>query len=180
MSNVAEALRALVMPLADLNLDGANARVHDAKNLAAIKASLKRFGQRLPIVVQREGMVVRAGNGRVEAARELGWDEIAAVVVDESDVEATAFAIADNRTSELAEWDDEVLAQTLKGLEGDGVGLDELGFSDDDLAALVGDVEAPELFPEVDETLATESECPKCGYQWSGGKLSVGVEDLLG
>jgi len=137
--NVADALRSLVMPLADLNLDGANARTHSGKNLDAIKSSLTRFGQRLPVVVQREGMVVRAGNGRVEAARALGWTEIAAVVVDETNVEATAFAIADNRTSELAEWDDATLAATLKALEVDGVGLDELGFSDDDLEALVGD-----------------------------------------
>jgi hypothetical protein len=53
-------------------------------------------------VVQRQGMIVRAGNGRVLAARELGWTHLACVVVDESEVEATAFAIADNRSAELA------------------------------------------------------------------------------
>ena len=160
------------MPLADLNLDGANARVHDARNLDAIKASLTRFGQRLPIVVQREGMVVRAGNGRVEAARALGWDEIAAVVVDESDVEATAFAIADNRTSELAEWDDATLAATLKALEVDGVELDALGFSDDDLAALVG---AEPVVEVVEDEIPEPPEDPitKTGDLWALGDHRV-------
>jgi len=137
-NRIAESLAPLVVPIDSVNLDEANARTHSGKNLDAIKASLTRFGQRLPIVVQEQGRIVRAGNGRVAAARALGWTEIAAVIVDESNVEAAAFAIADNRTAELGEWDDEALAQTLKALE-DEDALDGLGFDDDDLAALVGD-----------------------------------------
>ena len=98
-------LQHLVVPIHTLHPDPRNARRHDARNLAAIKASLRKFGQRLPIVVQREGMIVRAGNGRLQCAKDLGWTEIAAVIVDETDVDAVAFAIADNRTAELATWD---------------------------------------------------------------------------
>src|SRR5689334_9508077 len=111
LDHIAAPLRALALPLDSLTLDPANARTHDEKNLAAIKGSLKRFGQRLPLVVQRQGMIVRAGNGRVMAGRSMGWSHMACVVVDESEVEATAFAIADNRSAELAEWDDEALAK---------------------------------------------------------------------
>jgi ParB-like chromosome segregation protein Spo0J len=60
--------------IADLSLDPNNARKHSQRNLDAIAASLKQFGQRKPIVVHRG--VVLAGNGTVEAAKTLGWTEI--------------------------------------------------------------------------------------------------------
>lgn len=138
LNYIAEPLRALAVPIGSLNLDPANARTHDERNLGAIRGSLARFGQRLPVVVQREGMVVRAGNGRLLVARELGWSHIAAVVVDESTVEATAFAIADNRSAELAAWNDEALAALLESLPKDV--LPATGFTDEDLAALLRDV----------------------------------------
>ncbi|MCE9636448.1 MAG: ParB N-terminal domain-containing protein [Planctomycetes bacterium] len=119
MTQILEALRPLAVPIASLSPDPANARTHDAKNLGAIQASLAKFGQRKPIVVQRQGMVVRAGNGTLAAAKALGWTEIAAVVVDESDIEATGYAIADNRTTDLSSFDDEVLGQLLAALDAD-------------------------------------------------------------
>lgn len=113
VSKISDQIASLKMPIKSLVLDPANARKHGKRNLETIKASLARFGQRLPVVVQKKGMIVRAGNARVMAALELGWTHIAALVVDESDIEASAFAVADNRTSELAEWDDVALASVL-------------------------------------------------------------------
>lgn len=133
---IALALAPVSVDLAALTIDPANSRVHGSQNIETIKASFKRFGQRIPIVVQKEGMIVRAGNGRVMAARDLGWKTIAAVIVDENSVEATAFAITDNRSAELATWDQEVLARTLESLSGSGLDLDLLGFSKEDLSAL--------------------------------------------
>lgn len=112
-----DALRPLLVPIESLSPDPSNARRHDERNIEAIVASLHRFGQRFPVVVQKQGMIVRAGNGRVEAMKRLGWRQVAAVVVDESSVDATAFAIADNRTAELAQWDDETLASLLQSLD---------------------------------------------------------------
>ncbi len=132
---IAEPLRALAVPLADLNLDPANARTHPEKNLAAIKASLAQFGQRKPIVVQKRGMIVRAGNGTVMAAKALGWTEIAAVVLDDDNATAAQFAIADNRSSELAGWDDEVLATILQSM--DAAQREAIGFDQPDLDALL-------------------------------------------
>lgn len=103
-----DALRSLLVPIESLSPDPSNARKHGERNIDAIVASLHRFGQRFPVVVQKQGMIVRAGNGRIEAMKRLGWKNVAAVVVDESSVDATAFAIADNRTAELAQWDDEM------------------------------------------------------------------------
>ncbi|MCC7063411.1 MAG: DNA modification methylase [Planctomycetes bacterium] len=145
-STISEPLRSLVIPLADLNLDAANARLHPEKNLAAIRSSLAQFGQRKPIVVQKKGMIVRAGNGTVLAARALGWTEIAAVVVDDDNATAAAFAIADNRTADLAEWDDEVLATLLQSM--DEATRKAVGFDQVDLDQLLKDL-TPEVVDDV-------------------------------
>lgn len=107
--HIAEPIRHLAIPITSVVLDPSNARKHGDRNIEAIKASLAKFGQRAPIVVQRDGMVVRSGNGRLLAAKALGWAEIAATIIDEDNATAAQFAIADNRTAELAEWDEESL-----------------------------------------------------------------------
>src|SRR5688572_11973391 len=124
-------------PLAALQLDPANVRCHGPDNLSAIKASLTRFGQQKPIVVDQRGIVV-AGNGTVQAARDLGWTEIDVVVTDLAGSEAVAFAIADNRAAELAEWDDDALASVLAALKAEDDALLEVaGFSEADFDKLV-------------------------------------------
>lgn len=153
--------------ISDLSLDPANVRKHDRKNLDAIKASLRKFGQQKPIVVDAKGIVI-AGNGTMTAAQELGWTDIAAVRTELVGVEATAFAIADNRSAELAEWDDK-LAEVLKSLQDADVNLEQLGFTSDDVKIEAEKI-APEEFAEVDENIETEHQCPKCGYKWSGGQ----------
>jgi site-specific DNA-methyltransferase (adenine-specific) len=114
--------------IADLVSDPNNARKHDDKNLEAIKGSLTQFGQRKPIVVQ--GNVVIAGNGTLEAARQLGWDEIDIVQVpaDWTKDQAKAFALADNRTAELASWDEMVLAAQVIELKEAGIEVADFGF----------------------------------------------------
>ena len=154
-THIAESLRPLAVPVASLHEDPANARKHDARNLDAIKASLAKFGQRKPIVVQKDGMVVRAGNGTLAAAKALGWTEIAAVVVDEGDVAATAFAIADNRTAELASWDEDVLGALLGQLHADET-FDHLvtGFSDAEIRRMLAPEQGesdPDEIPEPPE-----------------------------
>src|SRR5262245_60321700 len=100
--------------------------------------SLAEFGQDQPLVVQKQGMIVRKGNGRLKAALELGWEWIAAFVVDESDVRAVARAIADNRTAELATWDEEKLAALLKSIrEAEDIDLVVTGFSQTDIDQLL-------------------------------------------
>jgi site-specific DNA-methyltransferase (adenine-specific) len=115
--------------IVDLTPDPQNARQHDDKNLKAIMGSLKEFGQRKPIVITEAGTIV-AGNGTVEAAKRLGWLDIEVVRVpaDWTDAQVKAFAIADNRTAELANWNQEVLTSQLLELEAEGWELAEFGF----------------------------------------------------
>lgn len=132
------------IPLKDLLPDPANARLHSAQNIDAIKASLKRFGQQKPIVVDGDN-IVRAGNGTLVAATALGWDTIECVRSGLTGTEMTAFAIADNRSAELAEWDYEVLGQVLSALQEEepnrGV---ELGWAEHQLVnILAADWEPP-------------------------------------
>ena len=123
--------------IADLSIDPSNARKHSQRNLDAIAASLKRFGQQKPIVVDKSN-IVRAGNGTLQAAIHLGWDKIDVVTSALTGAEASAYAIADNRTSDLAEWDDPVLKATLEALaDEDRALLDACGYTEEELDALV-------------------------------------------
>jgi ParB-like chromosome segregation protein Spo0J len=119
----------------ELSEDPANVRDHGSRNIAAIKASLKRFGQQKPIVID-ENNVVRAGNGTLAAAHDLGWSNIDCVRSDLQSIELAAFAIADNRTAELASWSDE-LGFALEQLIDDGVNLKDVGFSEDEMKKLM-------------------------------------------
>ena len=146
-------------PVADLVLDPANVRLHGPKNLEAIKGSLARFGQQKPIVVSKEGIVI-AGNGTLVAARDLGWTSIDVVRTELEGAEAIGFAIADNRTAELAEWDDPELAKLLAQLQNDeNFETAATGFSDAEIDRLIaqatnlgGDDDAAPEPPETPET----------------------------
>jgi hypothetical protein len=124
----------------DLSLDPANARAHPERNLEAIQASLRRFGQQKPIVVRNSGTIL-AGNGTYEAARSLGWTHIDVVRTELDGADAIAFGIADNRTSELAQWNEVVLSGLLAELQSDE-DFDHLttGFTDMEIALMLGRV----------------------------------------
>ena len=143
------------LPLTDLHEDPANARRHSARNIDAIKSSLARFGQQKPIVIDANN-VVRAGNGTLAAAKALGWTHLDAVRTDLIGVEATAFAIADNRTAELAEWDTEILAGAL----GDPK-IGDLAFNPDEFDKIFKREPEPEPKPPTDlgETFQVIAEC---------------------
>ena len=147
-----------------LTQDPRNARKHSSENLEAIKRSLKTFGQRKPIVVTSEGVVV-AGNGTLESAKSLGWSEIFTVEIpsDWTEDQVKAFAIADNRTAELAEWDSNLLATQLLELEEIEFDLADVGFPKQDL-----DNEPEPEFPTYDDIKEATYKCPKCEYEWDG------------
>lgn len=137
---ISPSLRALAHPLALLREDGENANLHDERSIRSIAESLARFGQQKPIVAVRGGRVI-AGNGTLRAARHLGHRAIAVNWL-EDESQARAFAIADNRTAQLASWDLPELERQLPMID-DELDLDALGFGADDLDALgLGSLEA--------------------------------------
>ena len=156
--------------ISSLRLDPANARKHDEKNLAAIKGSLKAFGQQKPIVISADGTVI-AGNGTLEAARALGWTDIAAVRSELDGSDRTAFALADNRTAELATWDDTVLGEALHSLRELDFDLSGIGFDTSYLDSLNAPVTAkpdPDGAKELgaDEFSDFAHQCPRCGFEF--------------
>jgi ParB-like chromosome segregation protein Spo0J len=160
----------------DLSIDPANARKHSQKNLDAIVASLRRFGQQKPIVIDKSN-IVRAGNGTLEAARQLGWETILAVQTSLTGSEATAYAIADNRTAELAEWDDDILKATLESLADENAALlESCGYTEAELDALVSQVKKDEEPPEsssseVDtDSFQMQCKCPRCQFEFDPPK----------
>lgn len=119
--------------VADLYNDPRNARRHPERNVEAAVASLRRFGQQKNVVVDGDGIVI-AGNCTLEAARRLGWKTLDVHRTPLTGEEARAYALADNRTAELAEWDYETLAEELRSLES---GFEGLGWEPYELAPLL-------------------------------------------
>ena len=128
----------------------------------AVAKSIQEFGWRAPIVVD-DAMVVVAGHTRLKAAIKLGLNEVPVhVASDLTPAQIQAYRIADNKTSEIAEWNYDLLPLELKDLQSDGFDLSLLGFDTTELDRLLSDVsdeikegqteanEAPEVPEEVD------------------------------
>ena len=135
MSDIHESLKPLAVSIDSLTPDPSNARKHDKRNIEAIKASLARFGQTKPIVLHSNGTTIIAGNGTWHAAKELGWTEIAAAQTSLDTAEAVAYGIADNKTAELAEWEDDTLRDLMDALP-DDLKL-ATGFEGDEIAEML-------------------------------------------
>jgi len=130
---VAEQLEHLVRPIESLRFDPSNTRTHDDRNLSSIEQSLLAFGQVKPVVFHPDDGTVIAGNGTLAAAQRLGWTHLAATPMVGPGW-AREYAIADNRTAELAEWD---YGQLLANLgEVPEHLLATIGFTAEELAAL--------------------------------------------
>tara|TARA_R110000868_G_scaffold153165_2_gene378541 strand:+ start:172 stop:711 length:540 start_codon:yes stop_codon:yes gene_type:complete len=142
--------------ISSLKFDPANSRKHDERNIKAIMDSLSMHGQRKPIVIYSDLIV--AGNGTVEAAKRLGWSEIWVNNDSFESIEhAKAYAVQDNRTAELAAWDDEQLGDTLTELKDKGWELDTIGFNDFELQKIMnGETFIPDL-PDEDDLKTPET-----------------------
>jgi DNA modification methylase len=100
----------------ELKPDPTNPRRHTKKQIGQIANSIKAFGFNVPVLVDADLKVI-AGHGRLLACRELGWTEVPTLRLDHlTAAQARAFMIADNRLSEIAAWDDRLLAQQFKDL----------------------------------------------------------------
>lgn len=159
----------------DISQDPANVRRHNERNLSAIVASLRKFGQQKPIVVNAEGIIL-AGNGTYEAAKRLGWEKIDVVRSNLKGSDATGFAIADNRTAELAEWDDTALAETLRALQFEEYDVQAAGFLDQEIDDLITRLGNEQLVPDfqpgsIDDQGRLDEKakviCPECHHEFT-------------
>ena len=140
------------VPLDKLTPWAANPRRNDHAG-KQVAASIDRFGFASPIIARPSGEVI-AGHTRLKAAQHLGLDSVPVRYLDLTDTEARALAIADNRLGELAEWDDEGLAEVMRSIQADGGDLGDLGWDDEALAEALGDEPAPPADDEAPEVQA--------------------------
>jgi len=160
----------LSVKVSDLTLDPNNARKHGEKDLAAIVASLEQFGQQTPIVVTSDNIVIK-GNGTLMAAMKLGWTHVEAIRTNLTGEQITAYAIADNRTSDLSEFDNEKLLELLQGLDDQAL-IDACGFDEAAMAVLMQEVN-PNFDPvpvdeqgKLDELAPKIVQCPHCSQEF--------------
>ena len=125
------------MPIGKLYGSPSNPRKNDAA-VDHVAASLQRFGWQQPIVAKLDGEVI-AGNTRLKAAKSLGMTHVPVVRFDGDNLEATAYAVADNRTAEFAEWDDTALVTILEELRNEDA-LAGVGFESEDIDRLISEI----------------------------------------
>lgn len=170
-SNIVDGLLPLACPIEELELLPGNPRRGDVE---AVARSYQMFGQRKPIVAKRNGDkgVVIAGNHQLQAARSLGWSHIAVVWVDDDDRTAAAFALADNRTSDLGDYDDRLLAEMLSFVADDSALLEATAYSIQDLKDLLAEEPQPPQQPDSVPSFPTEAHS-KRGDIWLLGPHRV-------
>jgi hypothetical protein len=114
---IPEPLQPFAEPMGNLVIDPRNARTHDEANIQSLMASLREFGQRQLIVANRTNGQIVAGNGRYMAAQRIGWTHLAVLWVEDDAAAQRGYSLADNRTAELAGWDDGLLQELLGEVE---------------------------------------------------------------
>ena len=163
-------------------------------HIGSVMASIDRFGYVAPMIIDERTRRLVAGHGRLEslkARRAAGETPPEGISTDDtgrwlapiirgwasrSDQDAAGYLIADNRYTELGGWDHQALADLLDEI-GDPDLIEITGWKSADLEELLAqpsttdgdDPTPPSDFPSYDDaTIATEHQCPSCGYRWSG------------
>ena len=137
-----------------------------------VAMSLKEYGFRQPIVVDKDRVIV-AGHTRFRASKKLGLKQVPVSIIDNlTDEQINAYRIADNRTAEESEWDNELLKMEIKELEAKDFKLDLLGFNDEQLNDIL--FEEKQGLTDEDEVPETPEEpISKLGDIWKLGNHRV-------
>ena len=149
-----------------------NARTHSLEQIQKIAESINEFGFVNPVLIDEKYTII-AGHGRVLAAEKLGVLEVPCVFVEDlTDVQKSAYIIADNRLAEDAGWDFEILSQELESLKNFDFNIELTGFSLDDLEF---DFEKPQIKEEEIPEIKKESKSkPGDIYQLGRHRIMCG------
>jgi ParB-like chromosome segregation protein Spo0J len=130
-------------PIGDIKPYDKNPR-NNAPAIDKVAASIKEFGFKVPLVIDKEGVII-TGHTRLLAALKLGMAELPCVLADDLTPEQVkAFRIADNKVGEFATWDESLLLQEINDLKLADYDTQMTGFSAKEIAMLQGDLEADE------------------------------------
>ena len=172
--------------IADLKFDPKNARVRTERSSRVIRTSLEKFGGMRSIVLD-ENNVIRAGNGTVEEAGQIGIEKVRVIDANGDEIIAVRrkglteaewkeYAVADNRSSDLSEWDAEVLAELSEEIDLSGL------FFEDELAELLNtkDVQVDDEPVGVDDEEAVADDLEKADAGEIESRVSLGQIWKLG
>lgn len=154
-------------------------------DVGAIIESIKHNGWYGAIIAQRRTGHVLAGNHRLQAARHLGIDRVPVIWLDVSDDQAVRILLADNRTNDLASYDDTSLAQLLVEIQEATGGLAGTGYDGDDLDDLLASLELPDLAAGAPEALTGDEGnvtirldvTPRTGLGWKAHREQHDTDD---
>jgi ParB-like chromosome segregation protein Spo0J len=167
--------------------DPNNARRHTPRNIGTIVESLQAVGAGRSIVIDETDTVL-AGNGTIEAAAEAGITRLKIVEADGNEIVAVRrrgltpdqkrrLALGDNRSAELAEWDDDVLRDQLRAIEAEGASLFALGWNETELQKIF-EAAAPPAETAADEPAADADGVGGAKLTFSAGQWQLVAEGL--
>lgn len=140
---------------------------HNDEAVKYVKNSIKKFGFKVPIVIDENNTIV-AGHTRYKAAKELELEKVPCIIADDlTEKQIKAYRLADNKTAEKAYWDFDLLSEELADLKID-FDMNEFGFN-----VSVDDTEIEDLFEDDEKTEGDKEtpeepkriQCPHCG-EW--------------
>lgn len=150
--------------LPDLKPYENNPRIND-NAVESVMNSIKEFGFKVPIVITKDNVIV-AGHTRYKASLELGLENVPCIIADDlTDEQIKAFRLADNKVSELADWDFEKLKQELVNLESCFTGFDD--WEIDNLLNEMTETDIDDFFAKSEEKKKEPKKiiCPHCGEE---------------
>ena len=151
----------------------ANNPRHNDHAVAAVAASIQAFGFRQPLVVDEQGMLV-VGDTRLKAAKQLGLAVVPVhVAVGLTPAQCKAYRIADNKSAELADWNNDLLVQELADLQKMDFDVDLLGFSAEELNRLLDVEGGPGLSDPDDVPAPPDQAITQPGDLWRFGKHAL-------
>ena len=172
MSLIREGYQIRLWPVDRLVPYARNARTHSDEQVAQVAASILEFGWTNPLLVSGNGVVI-AGHARLAAARKLRMAEVPVIVLDHlTETQRRALVLADNKLALNAGWDEELLRVELESLREDGCELDLVGFSDEELEALLAEPEEAREGLTDEDAVPEEPETPvtRAGDLWILGE----------
>lgn len=145
-----------------------NPRRNDGEAVDRVAASIKEYGFKSPIIVDKENVII-AGHTRYKAAKKLNLDTVPIIKADDlTPAQIKAYRVADNRVAEYSSWDNELLTIELEGLQDLDFDLDLTGFEEweiDNLLNPVSDDDLQDFFVEKEDKPKEPKKvtCPHCG-----------------
>ena len=157
-------MKIITIPITNLTPYENNAKIHTTSQIEQIKNSIEKFGMNDPIAVWGDKNIIIEGHGRLEALKELGYNEVECIRLDHlTDEERRAYTLAHNKLTMNTDFDFEKLQEELENIR--DIDMEDLGFID------IDDINIDTFFEDREEQTEKEKQpkivtCPHCGEEF--------------